>query len=226
MCGRFIQYSDPEIYAEQFGLDEIHAVPPSYNIAPTQQAMIIRQRPTTGLRELLHVRWGLIPYWSKGPDNRFSMINARAESVADKPAYRTAFRRRRCLIPTEGFYEWRALADGKQPYLIRRTDRLPFTMAGLWETWRGNDEDCIESCSIIVTDANATIRPIHDRMPVIVDPEDHRCWLDPANQDLGSLTALLTPAESLAWTLHPVSKRVNSPRNNDPELITPIPDPA
>ena len=225
MCGRFIQYSDPETYAEQFGLDEINAVPPSYNKAPSQQVMIIRQRPT-GARELLPVRWGLIPSWSKGPDNRYSMINARAESVADKPAYRTAFRRRRCLIPSEGFYEWRAMADGKQPYLIRRKDQAPFAMAGLWEVWQGPNEDPIESCSIIITDANAAIQPVHDRMPVVLSPDNYEAWINPAHQDLQGLSATLKPADSDDWAMHPVSKRVNSPRNNDQELLIALLDPV
>lgn len=225
MCGRFIQYSDPETYAEQFGLDEINAVPASYNTAPSQQVMIIRQRPT-GARELLPVRWGLIPSWSKGPDNHYSMINARAESVADKPAYRTAFRRRRCLIPSEGFYEWRVMADGKQPYLIRRKDQAPFAMAGLWEVWQGSNGDPVESCSIIVTDANAAIRPVHDRMPVVLSPDNYDAWLNPVHQDLLGLSAMLKPADSDDWAMHPVSKRVNSPRNNDPELLTVLLDPV
>ncbi len=224
MCGRFIQYSDPEIYAKQFGLDEIDPVAPSYNVAPSQQVMIIRQRPT-GVRELMHVRWGLIPSWSKGPDNRYTMINARAETVGHKPAYRTAFRRRRCLIPTEGFYEWRTLASGKQPYLIRRKDQAPFAMAGIREVWHGKNSPPVESCSIIVTNSNAVISPIHDRMPVVLDPLDYDVWLNPENQDIQGLTSLLRPADPRDWAVHPVSQRANSPRINDKALIVPIADP-
>jgi putative SOS response-associated peptidase YedK len=155
------------------------------------------------------------------------MINARAESVHEKPAYRSAFRMRRCLIPAEGFYEWRSIEGIKQPYLIRREDGEPFTMAGLWETW--NDKDSgqqIRSCTIIVTDANNLVSPLHDRMPVILPPEHHAAWLDPSNDDMDQLRDLLTPAETAGWTTLPISKAVNNPRNDNAELLEPIEDPA
>jgi putative SOS response-associated peptidase YedK len=221
MCGRFVQYSDPEIYASRYALDRVCEAAPRYNLAPTQPVLAVRVGGDD-CRELVPLRWGLIPGWSKGPDSRYSMINARAESVAEKPAYRNAFRQHRCLIPAEGFYEWRTTPSGKQPYLIRRRDGQPFAMAGLWERWQRGDEAAIESCTIVVTDANAVIRPIHDRMPAVLSPEGFTAWLDPDNRDTAALAALLRPAPASDWTLFPVSRRVNSPRNDDAELLAPV----
>jgi len=225
MCGRFVQHADPEIYASRYGIDDIADLGdtrPRVNVAPTQQVLAI-VADSAGRRRLGPLRWGLVPHWSNGPDERYSMINARAESVHQKPAYRSAFRQRRCLIPADGFFEWRALPGGKQPYLIRRKDGEPFTLAGLWETWHDRDGgERIASCTIIVTDANDQVRPLHDRMPVIIAESDHQAWLDPNNDDIDALRRLLVPAESDSWTLHPVSKAVNNPRNDSPELLEPV----
>lgn len=234
MCGRFIQYSDPEVYAERLYL-ELEPVPaaaagPRYNLAPTQQALVARIDPR-GQRLLSPMRWGLVPHWSKDPRPRYQMINARAESLAERPAYRAAFRERRCLVPTEGFYEWRTQGRVKQPFLIRRADREPFLMAGLWEAWwapetaRDGPPD-ITSFTIVVTSANTLIQPIHDRMPLIVDRQDLDRWLDPdpiAPEDLPRLAAPVAPN---GWVTEPVSTRVNSPRNDDPGLIEALGDPA
>jgi putative SOS response-associated peptidase YedK len=227
MCGRFIQYSDPEVYAARFDLDLNAAAPsatrPRYNIAPSQPVLAIRV-DAEGRRRLDPLRWGLVPSWSKGPDHRYAMINARAETVAERTAYRAAFRERRCLIPTEGFYEWRTECAGRQPYLIRRKDRQPFAMAGLWEHWAGNAETPpITSCTIIVTDANPVIAAIHDRMPVILDPGQYAPWLDPDTRDPAFLLGLLQPAPPEDWTLEPVSRRLNKAREDDPGLIEPLP---
>jgi putative SOS response-associated peptidase YedK len=219
MCGRFVQYSDPDLYAEQFDLGRICPAAPRYNLAPSQAVLAVRQAED-GVRDLTPLRWGLIPAWSKGPNSRYSMINARAETVADKPAYRAAFRQRRCLIPSEGFYEWRQTPGGKQPCLIRRTDGAPFAMAGLWELWQGEGAR-IETCTIIVTDANTAVAPIHDRMPVIIQPADYGAWLNPHHGDRTALTALLRPAHPADWLVSPVSRRVNNPRNEGPDLILP-----
>lgn len=221
MCGRFVQCSHPEVYASHFELDIPCEVAPRYNVAPTQPVLAIRCGGS-GRRELVRLRWGLVPAWSKGPDNRYSMINARAESVSTKPAYRGAFRGRRCLIPAEGFYEWRAESGEKTPYLIRRRDGGPFAMAGLWERWRGLDGVDLESCAIIVTEANTLVRRIHDRMPVILARDAFAAWLDPDTGDIDRLLAMLKPADPDAWTLHPVSRRVNSPRNDEPQLLEPV----
>ena len=147
------------------------------------------------------------------------MINARAETVKSKPAYRNAFKQRRCLIPAEGFYEWKSGKGGKTPFLIRRAGGEPFAMAGLWERWHGEEGDTIESCTIIVTDANALVREIHDRMPAILGREDYAAWLDPGNKDAEGLLAMLKPADAAPWTMYPVSRQVNSPRNDGPELL-------
>lgn len=221
MCGRFVQYSNPEIYASRFGLDQLRETMPRYNIAPTQPVLAIRQSETGG-RQLAPLRWGLVPAWSKGPDSRYSMFNARAETVRTKPAYRNAFKRRRCLIPTEGFYEWQQTETGKQPYIIRRRDAEPFAMAGLWETWHRASDAPIESCTIVVTQANAVIRPIHDRMPAILEAADYAAWLDPGNRDGAGLSELLRPAAPEDWATIPVSEQVNNVRNEGPELLAPV----
>jgi putative SOS response-associated peptidase YedK len=218
MCGRFVQYSDPEIYARHFDAPTLFDAKPRYNVAPTQQVLVVRTTDE-GTRELVPLRWGLVPSWSQGPDSRYSMINARAETVDSKPAYRSAFKERRCLIPTEGFYEWKKMGPAKTPFLIRRKDSEPFGMAGLWETWHGKDDETIESCTIIVTAANTLVRDLHDRMPVIIAPEDYAAWLDPENKDTDALRALLRPSEPTPWTLRRVSRKVNSPKNDGPELI-------
>jgi putative SOS response-associated peptidase YedK len=227
MCGRFVQYSDPSVYAECFDLEPnpaaVAAARQRYNCAPSQEVLVIRIG-ADGQRHLDPLHWGLVPAWSKGPDHRYSMINARAETVADKPAYRAALRTRRCLIPTEGFYEWQTQPGGKQPYLIRRRDRRPFAMAGLWEHWAGNPQTGpITSVTIIVTAANAAIASIHDRMPVVLDPARYADWLDPAQHDAAALIDLLRPAPPADWYLEPVSRRVNNPRADDPALIEPVP---
>lgn len=218
MCGRFVQYSAPEVYASQFDLDSICEAAPRYNVAPTQPVLAIRLGGK-GKRELIPLRWGLVPFWSKGPDSRYSMINARAETVNSKPAYRNAFKCRRCLIPAEGFYEWKTGTRGKTPFLIRRQDKEPFAMAGLWERWKGGKGEELESCTIIVTDANELLRDIHDRMPVILGREGYAGWLDPDNKNADGLMRMLKPADPARWTMHPVSRRVSSPRNDGPELL-------
>ena len=229
MCGRFIQCSDPQDYADYFGLElEPESMGPSrprYNLAPSQGVLAVRLGPD-GRRHLGHLRWGLVPAWSQGPDHRYTMINARAETVADRPAYRAALKERRCLIPAEGFYEWQAQPGGKQPYLIRRGGGQIFAMAGLWEHWAGTAEAApISSCTIIVTAANAAIARVHDRMPVVLDPDRQAQWLDPAKRDSAALLALLQPDPSADWTLTPVSRRVNNARTDDPGLIEPAAGP-
>ena len=223
MCGRFAQCSDPDALARHFGLDTETglAVQPRYNVAPTQPILAMRLKADDQRPEWVRLRWGLVPSWSKGPDNRYSMINARAETVADKPAYRTAFARRRCLIPADAFYEWRSGEDGKVPHAIRRKDREPFAMAGLWEHWTGADGSEIDSCTLIVTDANRLLAPIHDRMPVILEPADYRVWLDNKPASQGLLQALLKPTDPIGWKVYPVSRSVNSPSNDSPELLEP-----
>ncbi len=227
MCGRFAQFSDPDTLADHFGLETPAGdVPARYNIAPTQPVLAVRLVEDRQRRELVPLRWGLVPFWSKGSDHRYRMINARAETVASKPAYRAAFAHRRCLIPADAFYEWQAGADGKQPFSIRRKDRTPFAMAGLFEHWQGEDGSVINSCTIIVTEANALLRPIHERMPVILDPVDYGTWLGSERTELKAdkawLQSLLKPADTDGWEAYPVSREVNKPSNDGPELLAPI----
>jgi putative SOS response-associated peptidase YedK len=226
MCGRYSLTTAPEAMRRLFRTEgPLPNWPPRYNIAPTQAAPVVRRRSMGQGNEIALLRWGLVPSWSKGPDPALSMINARAETVATKPAYRAAFRQRRCLVPTDGFFEWQKLAGGgtrpaKQPYHIRMKDGAPFAFAGLWEHWQGGDGSVIESFTIIVTDANELVRPIHDRMPVVLDPSTYDHWLEPKTpSDL--MLALLRPFPARAMTAIKVSTRVNSPRNDDAACIEP-----
>ena len=215
MCGRFTQTAIDR-YAEFFRASAGILLHPNYNVAPSQQVVVCR-RSEMGWRELSWLRWGLIPHWAKDPRTGYSMINARAETVADKPAYRSAFKHRRCLIPTDGFYEWKPGKPRKQPYFIHRRDGEPFAFAGLWEHWELEDLK-IDSCTIIVTTANETVAPIHDRMPVILAPADFDRWLDP-EQDAAALLPLLKPYPEKELEAYPVGLAVNKPANNGPTLV-------
>ncbi len=222
MCGRYSLTTAPEAMRRLFDtLGPLPNLAPRYNIAPTQDAPVVR-RSTGGGRELAMLRWGLVPAWSKGPDSRYSMINARAETVAEKPAYRTAFRQRRCLVPASGFFEWQKRGKAKRPYLIGIEGREAFAFAGLWERWEGAEAEAIESFTIIVTEANARVRPIHERMPVILDPADYGPWLEEGVEASTRAHALLAPYPAEAMTAHAVSTRVNSPGNDDPECLEAI----
>ncbi len=209
MCGRFVLMTPGKSLAEQFGLTEDVALPPRYNIAPTQFIAVIRTRPDDPARTLAVLKWGLIPFWAKDPKMAARLINARAETVAEKPAFRAAFKYRRCLIPADGFYEWNKSGARKQPYFIGMNDGKPFAMAGLWEHWVSPEGEAVESCAIITTDANATVRALHDRMPAIVDPADYDIWLDPKVKDPKELNPLLKPYPSADMKKSAVSPRVN-----------------
>lgn len=224
MCGRYTLIANAEAIRLLFevpAFDERLAVP-RYNIAPTQPIVVVRQ--TKRGRELIPVRWGLIPWWAKDPQSLPSMINARAEGIAEKPAYRDAFKYRRCLVPASGFYEWQKQGKGrKQPFLVSPGDIRPgddrlIAFAGLWETWQGADGSEIDTAAIVVTDANRLLAPIHDRMPVILDRGDFATWLSPKTDPAEAL-ALLKPAPEGLLALVPVSARVNSADNDDPTLI-------
>jgi len=215
MCGRFSQASSPERYAEQFGITTNLAHEPHYNVTPSYNIMACRL--SNGLhKELTTLRWGLIPSWSKGVDNRYSMINARAETVATKPAYRNLFRKHRCLIPADGFYEWKQ-EDGKQPYYIHFKNNEPLVFAGIWDHWQDADGNKIESCSIIVCEANKQIRAIHERMPVILPADTWDTWLN--EQDTNSLQNLLVSYNGNELDIYKVSRAVNHPKNDGAELI-------
>lgn len=220
MCGRFIQATSGEFLAERFQLPAAPDVTPRYNVAPGQPVGAVRIAEDGG-REWATLRWGLIPAWSPEPRTTYSTINARAETVADKPTYRQAFRRRRCLIPADGFYEWRRLANRKQPYCIAPADREPLAFAGLWEHWE-RDGQVLESCTILVTQANALLAPIHDRMPVILGPAAETCWLDPAVTDPAILRPLLVPCPPERLQLWPVGTAVNRPGTEGANLMVPV----
>jgi putative SOS response-associated peptidase YedK len=194
-----------------------------YNIAPTQPVAAIRQPEAASERELVLLKWGLVPPWADDPSIGSRMINARAETVAQKPSFRTAFKKRRCLILADGYYEWQKRDARKQPYLIHRRDDRPFAFAGLWEQWRGDSEEApLESCTIITTDANDATRHVHDRMPVILDAGDYDRWLDPAIHDRSQLEPLLAPCGAEDLVAVPVSTHVNNPRNDDSRCVAPL----
>lgn len=224
MCGRYAVTLAPEGLARLLGaLGHAPRVPARFNAAPGQSLPVVRRRRGGG-REIVPLRWGLVPSWSKGPDARFSMINARAETVATKPAYRGAFRHRRCLVPASGFFEWQAVPGGKRPWYFASADGAGFAFAGLWEYWAGAGGDEIESFAVVVTDANARVAPVHDRMPAILAPEDHGRWLGEEDLPLRAVETLLKPCPAEWLTAWPVGTRVNSPANDDPSLIEPVPD--
>jgi putative SOS response-associated peptidase YedK len=218
MCGRYSLHTPRKRLGEHFGLKEEPEVSPRYNIAPTQPVLIIRQALNSHDRKPGMVRWGLIPFWAKDTKIGNRLINARAEAVAVKPAFRAAWKQRRCLVPADAFYEWKRLEKRKQPYMVMLRDEGPFAFAGLWERWEASDDERIESCTIITTDANELVRQIHDRMPVILDAGDYALWLDPSAKP-ERLQPLLRPAVASALVAVPVSSRVNSPKNDDPSVI-------
>jgi putative SOS response-associated peptidase YedK len=206
--------------AEEFGVaGPLPEILPSYNVAPTQEVAAVLLE--SGERRLEMLRWGLIPSWADDPQIGSRMINARSETAAEKPSFRTAFRKRRCLIPADGFYEWQKTGNGKQPYYIHMKDGSPFVFAGLWETWGGDGKDEIRSCTILTTDPNELIAPIHNRMPVILYPENYELWLDPDVREVDLLSSLLGPYPEDAMEAYPVSRRVNSPANDEPSCIEP-----
>lgn len=221
MCGRYTLNAKPEEIIEQFGLEDPPLFKPRYNIAPTQSVAVVRLRPDTTRRELVQLHWGLIPSWAKDPKVAYSTINAKAETAAEKPAFRSAFRKRRCLIPASGFYEWQQQGKQKQPMYIRLRDRRPFAFAGLWEHWELKEGESIESCTIVTTDANAFMLPIHNRMPVILASHDYDRWLDPTVH-ADSLQALLKPYAADEMEAYAVSKMVNNPRSDIPQCVEPI----
>ena len=216
MCGRYELHTQPAALALAFGVPFPPQMRPRYNIAPMQDVPIIR-RSAAGERELVDVRWGLVPRWAKDPTIGNRMINARAETLAEKPSFRTALKKHRCLLPADGFYEWKQTASGaKQPIHIGMKDGAPFAFAGLFERWLSPAGEVLDTCTIITTRSNALLAPFHDRMPVIVAPVAFDRWLDVANEDTAELFA---PFPADAMTYYPVSVRVNSVRNDDARLI-------
>lgn len=216
MCGRYELHTHPAAIALDFGIGTIPALVPRYNIAPMQLVPVVR-RSQAGPRELVAMRWGLVPRWAKDPAIGARMINARSETIAEKPSFRTAYRRHRCLLPADGFYEWKAGAAGtRQPIHIGMKDGGLFAFAGLAERWLSPVGEVLDTCTIVTTQANALLSPLHDRMPVIVAAPDYERWLDVAHVDVADLFAPF-PAAAMLW--YPVSTRVNSVRNEDASLV-------
>jgi putative SOS response-associated peptidase YedK len=237
MCGRFVSVSSPQLLVDRFGVEEtaIDAREPDYNVTPRAWVPAVRERarddPPT--RVLSLIRWGLVPSWAKSPAVGDRQINARAESVSERPSYRRAFERRRCITPADAFYEWKATADGpvrarapRVPYVVRRRDGEPLALAGLWEIWRDTDvvddddpDAWLRTCAIVTTRANELLAPIHDRMPVVLTEEAWDAWLDPRRHPTEGLHTMLAPAPDEWFELYEVSPRVNKPENNDAALL-------
>ncbi len=218
MCGRYFLHSSADRLARLFGEMPMPVLEARYNIAPSQPVPVVRQ-DRNGRREMVLLRWGLVPSWSKGPDSRYSMINARVETVVQKPAYRSAFRYRRCLIPADGFYEWCTGEGGKQPYVLRPPDGRPLAFAGLWEHWQDAEGNELESCSILVREASRQVSAVHARMPVIIGPDSFDLWLDIKAQKPQPLETLLAAQPLPELEIYPVSRAVNNPRADTPDLL-------
>lgn len=217
MCGRYALTSPPAVIAERFHLLWAPEIPPHYNIAPSQSVPVVREAEAG--RQLAMLKWRLIPWWAKDATIGARLINARAETLATKPAFRDAYRQRHCLVPADAFYEWKPVAGRKQPYCIRLRDRSPFGMAGLWERWKAPDGQVVETCTIVTVDANPLVAPLHDRMPLILAPADYDAWLAAAP---GALPHAV-PAE--AMEAYPVSPLVSNARNDVPACLDPIDPP-
>ncbi len=221
MCGRFSLIVDASVLAGVFAIDPPQNLKPRFNIAPTQTIPIVRagrEQP----REWAEVRWGLVPSWAKDSKIGARMINARGETVAEKPSFRSAVKNRRCLIPADGFYEWAKTDTGKQPYYIHFNDGRAFAFAGLWERWHKSEGETLDTCTIITTTPNALVAELHDRMPVILAPDVFSEWLEPQPLAPDRLQDLLVPCPTDGMEAYPVSTHVNKPANDDPECVAPV----
>jgi putative SOS response-associated peptidase YedK len=222
MCGRYVlKRKDLEELLRTFGIRSLEEFHTRFNIAPTTTVPGIRARDA-GAAEAVGFKWGLVPSWSRDPNGGARLANARAEGIAAKSAFRHAFRRKRCLVPASGFYEWQTIGRGKQPWFFARRDEQPFVFAGLWESWRGVDGVELETCALITTEPNDLVRRIHDRMPVILSRSDAEVWLDPRVTEPERLAPLLRPYPAAEMKGTPVSPRVNSVMNDDPGCIEPV----
>lgn len=224
MCGRYALFADYNVILERFDIDQMSFAEQdyeqSYNIAPSHQvAAIVNDGSKNRLGKL---KWGLIPPWAKEAKIGYKMINARAETASEKPSYRNAFKKKRCLVVADSFYEWRKNDNGKTPMLIKMKSSEPFAFAGIWESWKSPEGEVVHSCSILTTKPNKVMESIHDRMPVILSKEAEKIWLDPNVQDIELLESLLKPFEDGEMEAYQVSERVNSPKNNHRDLIQKI----
>jgi putative SOS response-associated peptidase YedK len=220
MCGRYTVIANPEALRALFCYGEQPNCPPRYNVAPTQPIAIVRL--VDGKRRFALVRWGLLPSWVKDPKTFTLLINARGETVCDKPVYRAAMKRRRCLIPADGFYEWQKAGDRKRPFYVHAKSGEPLAFAGLWETWQGPNGEELETAAIVTTAANGTLKPIHDRMPVIVPREAFDLWLNCADVDAKTAEALIAPAPEGLLEAYEISTAVNRTANDNPKLLEPV----
>jgi putative SOS response-associated peptidase YedK len=220
MCGRYLITSSPEAFRRLFGYPEQPNFPARYNVAPTQPVPIVRL--IDGKRQFTLVRWGLIPPWVKDPRQFSLLINARGESVNEKPAFRNAMRRRRCLLPADGFYEWKAEGRSKRPYVVRPRDGNPVAFAGLWETWMGPNGEEMETAAIVTKPADRELTYLHDRMPVIVPPDAFDFWLDSGKVDATTAATLFDPGPDELLEAYEVSPAVNRVENDTPDLIVPF----
>lgn len=220
MCGRFTLAAPPKLVADLFGLeeDDLPLFEPRYNIAPTQPVVAVRL-DGSGMREAVELKWGLVPSWSKDDKGAARLINARAESAAEKPSFRSAMKRRRCLVPADGYYEWQVIGKAKQPYHIRLRGGKPFAFAGLWECWRTPGGKSVETCSFLTTEANQFISRIHDRMPVIISPDNFDRWLDVDAFDVEEIKPLLTGYTGDDMEMLAVSTYVNNARHEGEECL-------
>ncbi len=224
MCGRYTMTTAADVLRGLFALEEIPSDPsPRWNVAPTQAAPVV---PNLAPRALREFRWGLVPSWAKDPSIGNRMINARAETVAEKPSFRTALRKRRCVVPATGFYEWRREGTGKTPFLFRARDGSTLALAGLWETWRSPDGEVRDTFTIVTTTPNPLLAAFHDRMPVVLDGEGVEAWLDVAPAEPASLLPLLRPCPAVRMEAVPVATRVNNPRHDDAACAAPTGSPV
>ncbi|MBD2775122.1 SOS response-associated peptidase [Iningainema tapete] len=221
MCGRYTLTQSPEAIAQAFQVKQHHQ-DPKYNIAPTQMVEVVLHNPVRGDREIEQLRWGLIPSWTKDPGIGAKLINARSETAAQKPAFRSAFKHRRCLVIADGFYEWQLQNGKKQPFYFHLLDKKQFAFAGLWEQWESPQNQKINSCTILTTTANELVQPIHERMPVILQEQDYDLWLDQKVFKPEDLQKILKPYVSEAMTAYPVSTLVNNPKHNSQDCIMPL----
>ena len=233
MCGRFTSLTPPAELAQLFETetpsDEVADFQPNHNVAPTTKVLAVAV-DREGRRRLGRFQWGLVPSWAKDPSGSARLVNARSETVFEKPSFRHLVPSRRCIVPMDGFYEWRTVYDAprptkapKEPVYVTRRDGRPLAVAGLWSSWRSDvDSPWLHTCCVLTTEANELIAPVHDRMPVILDERDWSTWLEPSISDRAELTALMISAPPASITLRPVSTRVNSVRNNDPSLLDPV----
>jgi putative SOS response-associated peptidase YedK len=223
VCGRYRLSRRKQIVEEYF--DSVSGEEdwaPRYNVAPTQSVPVIRQNPKEPIRELALMGWGLIPSWAKDPSVAAKMINARSETAGTKPAFRDALKSRRCLIPADGFYEWKKIGSAKQPYCFEVNEGELFAFAGLWDRWKDASGKTLETCSILTTVPNAVTSPVHDRMPVILDPDTYDLWLDPGMTKVEAAAELLKPYDARAMRCYPVSTRINHVANDDEECSAPV----